>query len=200
MESKFFKIFRAGTHTSMSGQTITYTTGDLIATASAYSKTAKKVPLVLGHPPSNGPALGSVTALQVKDGALFAVADVSDELVQLVKNGRYGNVSAAFFAPANVDNPYPGVWSLRHVGFLGAVQPGVKGLGPLEFSDFQDHAGIAFSEEGTGTGLNLLPAHFRIFTFHRRAIELKSLNAGMSYEDAYRIVETSSPFVSSSST
>ena len=135
MSIKFFKIFRAGTHTSMAGQTLSFSEQDVADIATFYPMVKKFAPLVLGHPVDDCPAYGMVTALRYKDGALFAEAEVNDELVDLVQKGRYGNVSASFFARGDSRNPVPGMWTLKHVGFLGAAAPAVKGLGELNFAE-----------------------------------------------------------------
>ncbi len=51
----------------------------------------------------------------------------------MVKAGRFKSRSASFYHPDNPNNPKPGVYYLRHVGFLGAQPPAVKGLKAVEF-------------------------------------------------------------------
>ena len=53
-------------------------------------------------------------------------------LTSLVQAGRFKKLSASFWPPTHPENPVPGVWSLRHVGFLGAAVPAVLGLAPVE--------------------------------------------------------------------
>ncbi|MFV2030801.1 2-oxoacid:acceptor oxidoreductase, partial [Neisseria sp. S1] len=62
----------------------------------------------------------------------------------LVKAGRYKKVSASFYPPGSPSNPVPGKWYVRHVGFLGAHPPAVKGLAPINFADGEQF--IEFSE------------------------------------------------------
>lgn len=132
---KVFQIFRAGKHTSMQGNTTTYFEADLYRTAQTYRPNS--APLCLGHPADNKPVYGRVVSMFAKAGKLFAHADVGVGLLKAVKEGRYKNRSAAFFGIFNPDNPVPGVWTLRHVGFLGSVGPGVRGMDPLEFAEGQ---------------------------------------------------------------
>ena len=134
MEKKLFQIFRAGTHTAMRGQELSFSESDLIATAYAYQFKTKRAPLVLGHPDNNLPEYGYVLELIAKAGKLFAFAEVSTSLLGLVREGRYKNVSAGFFGPSSPQNPVQGVWNLRHVGFLGANPPAVRGMDTLEFA------------------------------------------------------------------
>ena len=49
----------------------------------------------------------------------------------MVRAGRFKKVSASFYTPDSPHNPVPGVYYLRHVGFLGAQPPAVKGLAPV---------------------------------------------------------------------
>ncbi|MFV2030789.1 2-oxoacid:acceptor oxidoreductase, partial [Neisseria sp. S1] len=62
----------------------------------------------------------------------------------LVKAGRYKKVSASFYPPGSPSNPVPGKWYVRHVGFLGAHPPAVKGLAPINFADGEQF--VEFSE------------------------------------------------------
>jgi len=52
----------------------------------------------------------------------------------MVNKGRYKKISASFYSPNYPFNPAPGSYYLKHVGFLGAVPPAVKGLGDARFS------------------------------------------------------------------
>ena len=136
--ARVFQIFRAGRHTAMNGVTLDYSESDLTASANAYNHSAYSAPLVLGHPKHESTAYGRVASLFVKGGKLFAHALVDSPLVQMVREGRYRNVSASFFGPNDHSNPVRGVWSLKHVGFLGAVPPAVRGMAPLDFASGDD--------------------------------------------------------------
>lgn len=134
-EIRNFQIFRAGTHTTMGGKEITFMASDLQAIASGYSEARHAAPLVLGHPQHDNPRYGTVKSLSVLGDALFAAAEVDGELVELVRARRYTSVSASFYPPTSTNNPNPGAWYLRHVGFLGALPPAVKGMAAPEFSE-----------------------------------------------------------------
>lgn len=130
------QIFKVGTHTSSNGQTLTFSAADLEATAAAYNPATFEAPLVVGHPALDAPAYGWVQALAVVNGALEATPDQIDpQFAEWVETGRYKKISAAFYTPQAPNNPVPGVYSLRHVGFLGAAAPAVKGLRPAAFTD-----------------------------------------------------------------
>lgn len=134
-EAKTFQIFRAGSFVAMNGQKVTIGVHDLMATAVAYKPSLWKAPLVLGHPKSEHPAYGHVLGLYVDGDALYAKAEVDSVLIEHVRSGRFINRSASFYQPEMAGNPTPGTYYLRHVGFLGAMPPGVKGMPALAFSE-----------------------------------------------------------------
>lgn len=143
---KPFDIFKPGTHVAMDGQRIEFTEADLRATADAYDPDLHEAPIVVGHPKTDDPAFGWVGALAVDGGRLRAVPrQVDADFAELVTKGRYKKVSASFYRPDAKSNPVPGVYYLRHVGFLGAQPPAVKGLGPIQFAE-DDEEIIVFSE------------------------------------------------------
>jgi len=129
------EIFRAGTHTAMNGARLTFSASHLEETARTYDPTRHEAPLVIGHPQIDAPAYGWVKSLIVKGDSLFALPDaVEPAFAELVRQRRYSKISAAFFGPDAEDNPAPGVYSLRHVGFLGAAAPAVKGMKQAHFA------------------------------------------------------------------
>lgn len=145
------QVFRPGRHTAMSGQTLAFGEADLAATAAAYDPAKHEAPIVVGHPRHDGPAYGWIKGLRVADGSLEAEhQQVDPAFAELVAAGRYKKISASFYAPDSPSNPVPGVYYLRHIGFLGAQPPAVKGLrtpsfsegepGVVEFGDAWDEA------------------------------------------------------------
>lgn len=142
------QIFRSGTHTAMSGAVLSFSENDLSASANAYDPALHEAPLVIGHPRHDAPAYGWVSRLQYGDGALEAMPDQLDaEFSEMVRKGRFKKISASFYPPAHPGNPKPGVYYLRHVGFLGAQPPAVKGLKAVEFaSDDEGIVTVEFSE------------------------------------------------------
>lgn len=142
-----FQIFKSGTRTDHNGNTVTITDADVEQAAAAYDPKLNQAPIVIGHPTTNAPAYGWISGLSADKGVLCAeFSQVDDNFAELVRAGRYKKVSASFYPPEHPANPKSGVWYLRHVGFLGAAAPAVKGLQPINFCD--DTAGIVeFSEE-----------------------------------------------------
>lgn len=146
------EIFRTGTHTDMHGATLSFTEADLAAMAKAYDPAVSEAPIVVGHPKADAPAYGWISALSEKRGKLFAdVRQVDPVFAEMVRAGRFKKLSASLYSPTSPTNPVPGVWYLRHVGFLGAQPPAVKGLAPVNFAA-GDEEGLVTVEFGEDTG------------------------------------------------
>ena len=162
--TKRIQIFRAGRQRTRAGESIEFTEADLARTAAAYDPAKSEAPIVVGHPKTDAPAFGWVKKLIAEGGGLTAEVDqLNPEFAEAVKSGTYKHVSAAFYSPTNPANPAQGSYYLRHVGFLGAQPPAVKGLAPvefaaegadveaeLEFSEEAENAGAAHCEEAAG--------------------------------------------------
>lgn len=147
-------IFRPGRHTAMQGRTLEFSAADLAATAAAYDPALHEAPLVIGHPAANAPAFGWVAGLRADADGLFATPrQLEPAFAEEVRAGRYKKVSASFYAPDSPHNPKPGVFYLRHVGFLGAQPPAVKGLAPVQFAEGDDEAGCVTVEFAESPGL-----------------------------------------------
>lgn len=133
----------------MQGGQIAFSDSDLAATAAAYDPAKHEAPIVIGHPTLDAPAYGWVGKVLAKSGELDVTAEQVDPVfAELVAAGRYKKISAAFYLPDSPSNPVPGVYYLKHVGFLGAQPPAIKGLrqasfaaneeGVVEFADWAD--------------------------------------------------------------
>lgn len=146
--SKPIHIFKPGTHTAMSGVTLSFSESDLAASAAAYDPAKHEAPLVVGHPKNDSPAYGWVARLAVNGGGLDAEpVQVNPDFAEMVKSGAFKKISAAFYSPSAPNNPVPGVYYLRHVGFLGAQAPAVKGLRTPEFADAEEGV-VEFADWG----------------------------------------------------
>jgi len=129
-------IFKTGCHVNMAGERPCFSAADLERIADAYDPALHRAPLVLGHPKTDDPAYGWVSGLTAAGGNLLAfVEQVSEQLKEWVRAGRYGAISASFYGAQDRGNPRPGGLYLRHVGFLGAASPGVKGLDRPSFAE-----------------------------------------------------------------
>lgn len=144
-------IFRTGKHTSASGTTLDFSEDVLRAAAAAYDPAVHEAPIVVGHPKDNAPAYGWVSGLEYAEGNLDALpAQVDEAFAEAVKAGRYKKVSASFYTPESPANPKPGTYYLRHVGFLGAQPPAIKGLKAVNFVEAEEGV-VEFGEWETAS-------------------------------------------------
>jgi hypothetical protein len=143
------EIFKPGKHTAMDGRVIEFTEEMLRDAAAAYSPSVHEAPCVVGHPATNDPAYGWIKGLRYEGGRLLADPDQVDTAFgELVNEGKFKKVSPSWYLPDAPTNPTPGKLYLRHLGFLGAQPPAVKGLksasfqeneqGVAEFADWKD--------------------------------------------------------------
>jgi hypothetical protein len=141
------QIFKPGRHTATNGKVIEFTESQLKASADAYKPELHDAPFVVGHPKTDAPAYGWTKSLAFDDGVLAAEPHLVDaQFQEMVNAGRFNKISASFYEPDAPGNPVPGVYYLRHVGFLGAQAPSVRGLksasfagdekGVIEFADW----------------------------------------------------------------
>lgn len=137
---KLLEIFRPGIFKSVEGQNISFSDADVAATVAAYDIAKHKAPLVIGHPKMDDPAYGHAVSLSLgrNNVVLAEPANVDPAFADAVNNERYDSISASFWSPTNPRNPVPGVWYVRHIGFLGAVPPAVPGLKQPSFADADD--------------------------------------------------------------
>ncbi len=96
-----------------------------------------EAPAVIGHPEDNAPAYGWVSGLRLNGDTLEAqFSDTDDAFEEMVKSGRFKKRSASFYLDG----------TLRHVGFLGARAPAVKGLKEIAFREGEHAFAISFKE------------------------------------------------------
>lgn len=141
-------IFKAGKHRAMNGKVYEFSDADLTQIVQAYDPHLSQAPHVVGHPKTDDPAWGWVKSIGIdEDGLLYSEQEqVDPAFAEIIDAGRYKTRSAAFYAPNDPANPKPGGYYLRHVGWLGAVAPSVKGLGPA----FSEEAGDDLIEFADG--------------------------------------------------
>jgi len=146
-ETGWIPIFRTGTWTDAQGNTRTWTEKDLDEIVKSYDPDWYEAPVVIGHPKQDKPAYGWVEGLKRVGEFLYAkLKDVVPEFKQLVNKGAFKKRSVAL-SKAIKD----GVWYLRHIGFLGAVPPAVKGLADIKLAQEVGDSvvEISFSEGGS---------------------------------------------------
>lgn len=142
---KEIEVFKSGTHTDSEGDTREWTKEDLELIVKTYnerlaSDEGSEAPVVKGHPETDDPAFGWVKELKLFEDKVIAVTELNKDFVEEVKDELYKKVSIAL---------YPDLM-LRHLGFLGAAQPAVKGLEPVKFNS-KEFKTLNFEEPVTPT-------------------------------------------------
>lgn len=133
------EVFRTGTHIDSKGVTHTFGTEHL--DQMVLNTAPDTAPIVVGHPKMDAPAYGWVQELK-RDGdvllAKFAQVDV--DFAQVVEDGKFKKRSIS--AAKNAD----GQLYVKHIGWLGAAAPAVKGLKDVQFSESDDDVVMEFGE------------------------------------------------------
>ena len=153
---RWIEIFYGGRQFDSQGRE--YDGNRLIDTAlTSFNPDIHTPPVVIGHPQSDKPAYGWVRELRkrFKNGLMVLEArlgQIAPEFEAAVRQGLYKKRSASFYPEGR----------LRHVGFLGAAPPAVKGLKDLEFEQHSPGAYFEFPNppgQGppAGPDLNLNP-------------------------------------------
>ncbi|MBG6884536.1 peptidase [Pseudomonas aeruginosa] len=143
--------------------------------AATYDPALSEAPLVIGHPKLNAPAYGWAKGLEVRDGMLYAEPhQVVPEFAEAANRKMYKKRSASVYLPDSPGNPVPGKHYLRHIGFLGAVPPAIKGIpdAPLNFAEDDGALAIEFAEAPYAvTGLTDILRRLRDFFVEREGAE-----------------------------
>ncbi|MDO5622308.1 MAG: hypothetical protein Q4G24_12650 [Paracoccus sp. (in: a-proteobacteria)] len=135
------EVFRPGTFTPMGGKPLTFSAAELRAAADAYDPAIAPAPIVVGHPSADTPAFGWAEKFDYDAGSErmgATVGDIAPEFAEAVQSGRYRKVSMAWHSPTAPNNPVPGVWYPKHIGFLGGAAPAVPGLKNVSFAADQE--------------------------------------------------------------
>lgn len=143
------EVFRPGTFVPMSGASVTMTAEDLKAIAAAYDPEGSPTPVVIGHPKTEDQAWAWAKSFSFDEETQKLVAEVGEivpEFSEAVKKGSYKKISLSLFSPSAPNNPKPGAWYPKHIGFLGAAAPAVSGLAPVSFAE--DQTGVIEVEFG----------------------------------------------------
>lgn len=125
----WIEIFRSGDQTDSAGRTKSWTDEDLDTVATKYNNQADderhEAPVVIGHPVTDSPAYGWVEELKREGNVLLAkLKDLTPQFIEWVKAGLYKKRSISLYEDL----------TLKHIGFLGAVPPAVKGLADPVFN------------------------------------------------------------------
>jgi hypothetical protein len=136
LTDQWIEIFRAGNY----GDKGEYSERDLDQIVANYNPAFHEAPAVIGHPENDKPAWGWVEALKRVGDTLFGkLKQVEPAFEEMVDKGRFKKRSIGLY---QTDKGL----ALRHVGFLGAKSPEIKGLADVRFND-QGKQVIEFTEE-----------------------------------------------------
>ncbi|PLD17816.1 hypothetical protein B6J54_03390 [Klebsiella quasipneumoniae] len=166
-------VFAPGTHTAMDGRTITFTAEDCIDLANSYDPSVSEAPFVIGHPSLTAPAYGWAERLEFRDGIVYAAPrQVNPAFAEAFNAGSYKKRSLSIYQPDSPGNPKPGHFYARHVGFLGAVPPGVKGLPDAQFAEVSgDNGPLEFALPWEADNLASLFQSLRDWVIQEKDIE-----------------------------
>ncbi len=127
-KKKDYKIemFRSGTHTDSSGSEKVWTNEELDGIATKYNESAHEAPVVIGHPKHNDPAVGWVDSVKREGNKLFGnLKNMNNDFVEAWKGGSFKKRSISLYPDGTI----------RHLGFLGAMPPAIKGLSDFQFAE-----------------------------------------------------------------
>lgn len=170
---KPIQIFKPGRHTASSGATMDFSEDKLKAAVAAYDPALHEAPIVVGHPKDNGPAYGWVKSLSFDDsGAIVAEPQQIDaDFAEMVQAGRFKKRSASWYLPDSPNNPKPGTLYLRHVGFLGAQPPAIKGLKEVQFSEEEGVVEFVESERFAFSSIHAMLRNLRDWLIGEKGLE-----------------------------
>ena len=159
----YIEIFRGGRQTDSTGKNHD---GDMLIdkALASFNAALHEPPAVIGHPKENAPAYGWVEDLKegTRNGARTLMAkfkQVVPEFEEMVAKGLFKKRSASFYPDGR----------LRHVGFLGAMPPAVKGLADIPFAD--DDQSIEFVEEWKINSIGMVLTRLRDFFIDKFSLE-----------------------------
>lgn len=131
------EIFKAGEHTDSNGNKRVWTVNDLDNIVRNFNEKNSSVPAVIGHPKVNSPAYAWIDSVKRFGDSLYCTyKQVNQDFAQWVKQGLYKNRSISLYPDG----------TLRHVGFLGAMPPAIKGLEAFQFNEESDCETYDFGE------------------------------------------------------
>jgi len=101
-----------------------------------------EAPAILGHdadssnkPNDGAPAFGWLEKLYSNANGLYGDFDITEAFADWIKNKLYKKLSISFYPKESPMSPAAGKAYMRHVAFLGAEPPVVKGLEPYMLSE-----------------------------------------------------------------
>lgn len=125
LADQWLELFRSGDY----GDKGNFSDSDLDEIVKNFDPSFHEPPAVIGHPANDAPAYGWVAGLKRSGNKLLGrFTHVDPSFEEMVKSGRFKKRSISLYQTGKG-------WMLRHVGFLGAHPPEVKGLANAAFRE-----------------------------------------------------------------
>ena len=136
LNGKWIEVFEGGIQTDSYGRTELFDEKKLDYAVKTYNPKHHEAPLCIGHPEHNTPAYGWTEGLK-RDGLklLAKFKQVPEEISNAIYSGLWKKRSISFYPDGSV----------RHIGFLGAQPPAVKGLIDIKFKEKEEQY-VTFSQ------------------------------------------------------
>ena len=132
---QWVEIMNTGTHHDNEGVERRIDSAFLDSVVANFNAEEHEPPAVIGHPETDAPAYGYVNKLRRHGDVLEAqFSDTDSTFETLVRDGKFKKRSAAFYLDPQ-RSPSKRAPALRHVGFLGAQPPAIKGLKNIHFAE-----------------------------------------------------------------
>ncbi|GAB4485990.1 MAG: hypothetical protein OHK006_13120 [Thermodesulfovibrionales bacterium] len=164
-------IFRTGRHTDSAGNKKDWTEQDLDRIVETYDPTQHEAPVVIGHPETNAPAWGWVEALKREGDTLYMrMRDVVPAFAEMLRQKLFKKRSVSLYPDG----------SLRHVGWLGAQPPAVKGLPDFAFGDT---AGMSIDFDESAFALKPRKEEFSMGFWER--LKKRLAESGVSFRELF---------------
>lgn len=121
----WIELFESGTHKDSRGREKTWTNNELDKIVSNYNESNHEAPITIGHPTSSAPAFGWLQEVKREGNVLLGkFKQVNSEFSEMVQEGLFKKRSISLTPDCNI----------KHIAFLGAKAPAIKGLKDIEFS------------------------------------------------------------------
>ncbi|HKO43341.1 MAG TPA: hypothetical protein VJU84_08625 [Pyrinomonadaceae bacterium] len=143
---QWVEIFSTGTHYDDAGGKHEIDAAFLDAVVTNLNLDQHEPPAVIGHPQHDAPAYAWGCALRRNGKVLEAqLCDADAQFEEMVRTKKFPKRSASFYLDPKTA-PGGQVPALRHIGFLGAAPPAVKGLRDIHFEEGEKATTFEFSE------------------------------------------------------
>jgi ribosomal protein S15P/S13E len=145
--AKWIEGFKPGKHIDTAGIAHTFTEADCRELAGTYNPQLHEAPIVAGHPKHDDPAMGWVGSLRFNEQTQrveYTEKDLLPVFTEMLAAKSFKKRSMALYTRADPRNPTPGKLHLRHVGYLGAMPPAIKGLQDRQAFKEADSGGVTF--------------------------------------------------------